>query len=66
MPRAKARLSEALATGQCLKREQLKRLFGDDGLEAEVDCPKFDHQIETAKRNQKQEVQPVQLNHVCQ
>lgn len=33
-PRAKARLSEALATGQCLKPEQLKRLFGDQGLEA--------------------------------
>lgn len=32
-PRAKARLSEALATGQCLKPEQLKRLFGDQGLE---------------------------------
>eukprot|EP00438_Fugacium_kawagutii_P008031 Skav209182 [mRNA] locus=scaffold1137:549360:550113:- [translate_table: standard] len=32
-PRAKKRLSEALATGQCLKPEQLKRLFGDAGME---------------------------------
>lgn len=33
-PRAKARLSEALATGQFLKPEQLKRLFGEEALEA--------------------------------
>lgn len=32
-PRAKARLSEALAQGQRLKKEQLLRLFGADGLE---------------------------------
>ncbi|CAK9073695.1 unnamed protein product [Durusdinium trenchii] len=33
VPRAKARLSEALAQGQALKVDQLKRLFGEDGIE---------------------------------
>ena len=42
VPRAKARLSEALTQGQSLKRDQLQRLFGDEGVEI-LNLVQMDH-----------------------